>query len=49
MNKKKEILHLKIKKRRFKLLYKKLINIKKNVQNRTKVINIFFLFFMVIY
>ena len=29
MNKKKEILHLKIKKRRFKLLYKKLINIKK--------------------
>jgi hypothetical protein len=39
MNKKKEILHLKIKKRRFKLLYKKLINIKKNVQNRTKVIN----------
>jgi hypothetical protein len=39
MNKKKEILHLKIKKRRFKLLYKKLINIKKNVLNRTKVIN----------
>ena len=39
MNKIKEFSNIKQKKRRYKLLYKKLIDLKKNVQNRLKIIN----------